>query len=155
MTTLPTTIALALSTVALAAATASTADARPHRTKRGPTARPLVRATPVASVAPVVPLVAASERPVCGNIATKGPTRRECTDALGTSSYTENDYPPGSGWKLNYRRCVTRGVSVVLEPTGRATVLTNEGTRVATSVVVEPGAASTEPLVAACRRGLP
>lgn len=153
MTTLPTTLALALSTLALTAATASIADAKPHRTKRGPTARPLVRATPAANVAPVVPLVAASS-PVCGNIATKGPTRRACTDALGTSSYIETFAQPDA-WKFTGRRCVTRGVSVDLDPAGRAIVVTNEGTRRAEMVVVEPGAASTEPLVAACRRGLP
>ena len=161
MTTLPTTIALALSTVALAAATASTADAKPHRTKRVPAARPLVRATPVATVAPVVPLVAASERPVCGNIASKGPSRRECTDALGTSYYRENNFSeksfsdPSSGWTFNGRRCVTPKVEVILEVSGRATVITNDNTRLAERVIVEPGAASTEPLVTTCRRGLP
>ncbi|MBL8622961.1 MAG: hypothetical protein JNK64_16715 [Myxococcales bacterium] len=150
MTHLPASVLALATTLSLAA---GVAEAKPHRARpRPPAARPLLRATPAPAAAVSQPRVSASERPVCGNIATKGPMRRECKDSLGVTYQIEAD---AGHWKTLGRYCTLGAVQVSLDATGRATVAYDQGTRRARTVEVAANATSTEPLVAACRRGLP
>lgn len=150
MTHLPAAAVALATTLALAT---GVAEARPQRARpRPPAARPLLRATPAPAAAVSQPRVSASERPVCGNILTKGPMQRECTDAVGVTYLVAAG---GDRWKTIGRTCTVGAVHVALDPTGRATIAYDQGTRRARTVEVAANTTSTEPLVAACRRGLP
>jgi hypothetical protein len=150
MAHLPTTAFALATTLALAA---GVAEAKPHRGRpRPPAARPLLRATPAPAAAASQPRVSASERPVCGNIATKGPMRRECKDSLGVTYLTDAG---DDRWQTLARVCKLGAVQVSLDATGRATIAYDRGTRPARIDHVAANATSREPLVAACRRGLP
>jgi hypothetical protein len=151
MAQLPATAVALATTLALAA---GVAEAKPHRGRpRPPAARPLLRATPAPAAAVSQPRVSASARPVCGNIATKGPMRRECTDAVGVTYLVDAGddrledrrahlHPgPGRGHARRHRQGHGR-LRSGHPPSPR-------------TVEVAANAASTEPLVAACRRGLP
>ncbi|MBK9032103.1 MAG: hypothetical protein IPL61_12420 [Myxococcales bacterium] len=161
----PTTLVLALSTLA---ATACVAEARPgdapaHTARpRAAAPRPLVRPTPAPrplvrpvsapGVAVARPLVSASERPVCGNIATKGPPQRQCTDAVGTTRLIEAD---GGRWAFQSRTCGTTDVTVFIDVDRQVRLITDAASEQPTMTTIAADAPSTEPLVAACRRGLP
>ncbi len=150
MAQLPATAVALATTLALAA---GVAEAKPHRGRpRPPAARPLLRATPAPAAAVSQPRVSASTRPVCGNIATKGPMRRECTDAVGVTYLVDAG---DDRWKTVARTCTQGPVAVTLDATGKATVAYDQGTRRARTIEVAANTTSTEPLVAACRRGLP
>ena len=135
----------------MSAATASIAGARPQAPRpTPPTARPLVRPTAAPGLAVARPLLSASERPVCGNIANKGPAMRVCKDALGT---TYKEARERGTWASVSRTCTRGPVTVTLDADGRAQVTTTAADGTSRTAAVVAGA-SLFPLVAACRRGL-
>lgn len=145
------TVVLTLATTL--AATACTAEARPGHAPPRRAARPLLRAAP-APIAVSAPRLGPSERPVCGNVVTKGPAQRRCTDAVGTSHYRQTDDAAAS-WTFTGRDCQRGGVTVAIAPDHAATITAPGAGGQYAITTVAPGAPSTEPLVAACLRGVP
>ncbi|MEZ4404021.1 MAG: hypothetical protein R3B06_28625 [Kofleriaceae bacterium] len=140
---------------ALLAAAAALAPHAAHADTPAPRSfvgRALLRAT---SGPTVRPLLSAAARPMCGNSLTKGGERRTCTDEVGTTTY--HRFTGRDAWVLAGRTCARGTTTVYLAADGVASVVAAVGTgddQTFDQTTVAAGAASPEPLVAACRAGL-